>query len=95
MENLFLQLEEDQRKKKQQEALMIFLKYLYEESNRDSIKKNLVTSHPDISKSSLQTLISNGILIEFHVQVDRILMHQTMLFRLHPYPVFNLKRYKK
>lgn len=72
MENLFLQLEEDQRKKRQQEALMIFLKYLYEEPNRDSVKKNLVTSHPDISKSSLQTLITNGILTEFHVQVDRI-----------------------
>ena len=72
MENLFLQLEENQRKKKQQEALMVFLKYLYEEPNRDSVKKSLITNHPEISKSSIQSLISNGVLIEFSVQIDRI-----------------------
>ncbi len=72
MENLFQQLEEDSRKKKQQEVLMIFLKFLFDEPNRDSVKKSLILSYPEISKSSLQTLISNGVLVEFSVQVDRI-----------------------
>ncbi|MBP6531836.1 MAG: primosomal protein N' [Bacteroidia bacterium] len=72
MENLFQQLEEDSRKKKQQEVLMIFLKFLFDEQNRESVKKSLILSYPEISKSSLQTLISNGILVEYHVQVDRI-----------------------
>ncbi|MBP9789103.1 MAG: primosomal protein N', partial [Bacteroidia bacterium] len=72
MENLFQQLEEDSRKKKQQEVLMIFLKFLFDEQNRESVKKSLILSYPEISKSSLQTLISNGILVEYHVQIDRI-----------------------
>lgn len=69
---LFQQLEEDPRKAKQLEAMMVFLKYLYEDDVRGSVKKSVITSHPDISKSSLQTLISNGILVEFNIQIDRI-----------------------
>ena len=69
---LFQQLEQDVRKARQLEALIIFLKFLYDENMRDSVKKSLVANHTEISKSSLQTLIANGILVEFNVQVDRI-----------------------
>lgn len=72
MENLFLQLGEDSRKKKQQDVLMVFLKFLYDDKDRESVKKSLILSYPDVSKSALQSLITNGILVDFNVQVDRI-----------------------
>ncbi len=72
LENLFLELEQDNRKSKQLDALMIFMKYLFDDSERASVKKSVINNHKDVSKSSITSLISNGILVEFDVIVDRI-----------------------
>ncbi len=72
LSNLFIELEQDPRRAKQLETLMVFLKYLYEESDRLSIKKSSILNHTDVSKSSLTTLVKNGILVEFNIKVDRI-----------------------
>ncbi len=72
LENLFKELEQDNRKSKQQDTLMIFMKYLFDDSERISVKKSLIVNHKDVSKSSVTSLITNGILVEFDVIVDRI-----------------------
>jgi primosomal protein N' (replication factor Y) (superfamily II helicase) len=72
LEKLFIEYEQDNRKVKQLEALMIFMKYLYEDKEKYSVSKNIILKHPGLSKSSLQTLISNGVLIEFDRIIERI-----------------------
>ena len=72
LENLFKELEQDNRKSKQMDTLMIFMKYLFDDPERISIKKSLIVNHKDVSKSSVTSLITNGILVEFDVIVDRI-----------------------
>ncbi len=72
LENLFHELEQDNRKSKQLDALLIFMKYLFDDPERLSVKKSVIINHNDISKSSITSLITNGILVEFDVIVDRI-----------------------
>ncbi|MBL0103816.1 MAG: primosomal protein N' [Bacteroidetes bacterium] len=72
MEKLFATFDADPRKEKQQEALMIFLKFLYEDLNRESIRKSDLFNFEGVSKSSVQTLINNGVLVEFSVRIDRL-----------------------
>ncbi len=72
LENLFLELEQEGRKAKQLESLMIFMKYLFDDPERKSVKKSVVINHNDVSRSSIQSLITNGILVEYDVIVERI-----------------------
>jgi primosomal protein N' (replication factor Y) len=72
LENLFMELEQDNRKARQLESLMIFMKYLFEDPERKSVKKSLVINHNEVSKSSIHSLITNGVLVEFDVIIDRI-----------------------
>lgn len=72
LSNLFDSFASNPKKEKQQEVLMVFLKYLYEAEGRESVRKSDITSYQGISKSALQTLINNGILNEFEVRIDRL-----------------------
>ena len=72
LSQLFSELESDPRKVRQVETLMVFLKYLFEKEERDTVNKSLLLKHKSISRSSLQTLIHNGILVESEITVDRI-----------------------
>lgn len=72
LQELFLQFEQDKRKEKQLEALMIFLKLLYNQPERAWVKKKDLTKESDLSPSALQTLLKNNILKEFEVRVDRL-----------------------
>jgi primosomal protein N' (replication factor Y) len=72
LEALFKELEQDSRKQKQQDTLLVFLKYLFDNESRVSVKKSLLLKHEGLSKGSLQTLLANGVLVEFDVSVDRI-----------------------
>ncbi len=72
LENLFRELEQNSRKTKQLETLMVFMKYLFDDADRSSVKKSVLLNYKDVSKSSVESLISNGILVEFDVIVDRI-----------------------
>lgn len=77
LEDLFLQLEQDKRKARQLESLMVFLKYLYADKSTDYVKKNILRADPNFSDSSLQTLIKHNILIEQEVRIDRISVPDT------------------
>ena len=72
LEDLFLQLDQDKRKQKQLESLMIFLKFLYADKEKKYVKKTDLRSDPSFSDSSLNTLIKNNVLEEQMVRVDRI-----------------------
>jgi primosomal protein N' (replication factor Y) len=72
MENLFNELEEDSRKARQVETLMVFMKYLFEDPERYSVKKSKMLSHEGLSRSSVNTLITHDILVEFDITVDRL-----------------------
>lgn len=72
LEELFHQLEKDARKSKQMETLLIFMKYLFDDKERESVKKTVMLQHEGVSKSSVHTLVLNNILTEFDVIVDRI-----------------------
>ena len=72
LERLFSELEADARKTKQVDTLMIFMKYLFEDPDRDSVKKSILLHHVGISRSSLHSLITNGVLEEFEVITERI-----------------------
>ncbi len=72
LQELFLELEQDSRKAKQLEALMIFMKYLFDDPDRAGVKKSTLMNHDELSKSSVTSLITNGILVEYDVITDRI-----------------------
>lgn len=72
LEKLFSELEKNKKKVKQLEALMIFMKVLFDDPNRTSVKKTVLLQFKEISKSAVASLITNGILIEYDVIVDRI-----------------------
>lgn len=74
LEDLFVELEQDKRKLKQLESLMVFLKYHYADKENDYVKKSILKSDQNFSNSSLLTLIKNGILEEIEVRVDRIMV---------------------
>ncbi len=77
LENLFLELEQDKRKLKQLESLMVFLKYAYSDKSKEFVKKTDLKADPNFSDSSLITLIKNDILEEYEVRVDRINIEDT------------------
>ena len=79
LEQLFKEMDLDPRKAKQMEALMTFMKYLFDVPERDAVKKSILTRHKGFPKSSLTTLLTHGILIEFEVVVDRIPVHKGVL----------------
>lgn len=72
LQELFRELEQDNRKAKQLDALMIFMKYLFDDPDRASVKKSTLMHHDELSKSSVNSLITNGILVEYDVITDRI-----------------------
>lgn len=72
LHNLFLEYEQDKRKARQLEALMVFLKLLYQKEEKDYVKKQDLLKEENISSSALQTLIRNNILKEWDVRIDRI-----------------------
>ena len=72
LEELFAELEMQPRKKKQVETLMVFMKLLFEDPGRASVKKQEVLKYDEASPSSLKSLIADGVLIEYSVSVDRI-----------------------
>lgn len=72
LHGLFQEYEQDKRKAKQLEALMFFLKLLYQKPERDFIKKNDLLKQENISSSALQTLVKNNVLKEWDVRVDRL-----------------------
>ncbi len=72
LEVLFQQMEQDKRKKRQLDTLMIFLKHLYASDKPDHVLKSELIKDRDFSASSLQSLIKNGVLVETMVRIDRI-----------------------
>lgn len=72
LHELFREYEQDKRKAKQLEALMIFLKLLYQKAEKDFVKKNDLLKEESLSTSALHTLIKNNILKEWEVRVDRL-----------------------
>ncbi|MFM2135153.1 MAG: hypothetical protein RL021_553, partial [Bacteroidota bacterium] len=72
LEVLFRQFENDARKRKQSDAMMLFLKLLYDDRSKDYVRKRSLTAVEDVSVSAIQTLIRNGILEEFEAVIDRI-----------------------
>jgi primosomal protein N' (replication factor Y) len=79
MEQLFAQMEKDKRKAGQLEALMQFLKLLYDDKSREYVRKKDLSLLPELSASSVQSLVRNGILEEFEAVVDRIRPGETRI----------------
>ncbi len=72
LEKLFSELDKNKKKAKQLEALMIFMKILFDDPNRTSVKKSVLLQYSEISKSAVASLITHGILVEYDVIIDRI-----------------------
>ena len=72
LELLFSQLEQDNRKRKQLDALLFFMKVLFDDKSKDYVRKRDLTKQDDLSASSIQTLIRNGVLEEYEAVIDRI-----------------------
>lgn len=72
LEALFLQLEQDARKRKQLDALLYFMKVLFDHKGQDFVRKRDLTDREDVSTSAVQSLVRNGILEEYSEVVDRI-----------------------
>lgn len=72
LQQLFVELEADPRKVKRLDSLMIFLKLLYDQPERDFVKKNVLLKFKGVSKSSIQTLINDGTLVEYEETVERL-----------------------
>lgn len=72
LHTLFQEYEQDKRKGKQLETLMVFLKLLYQKEEKDFVRKQDLLKEENISSSALHTLIRNNILKEWDVRVDRI-----------------------
>jgi primosomal protein N' (replication factor Y) len=72
LETVFLQLEQDKRKAKQLETLMVFLKLRLDDSGRDYVRKSALTAHEQVSVSALQNLIRGGVLEEYSAVIDRV-----------------------
>lgn len=72
LERLFAQLEQDNRKRKQLEALLFFMKVLFDDKSKDYVRKRDLVRQDELSTSAIQTLIRNGILEEYEEVIDRI-----------------------
>lgn len=72
LETVFLQLEQDKRKSRQLETLLVFLKLRLDQAGTDYVRKSALTAHEQVSGSALQTLIRNGILEEYAAVIDRV-----------------------
>ncbi|MCC7232153.1 MAG: primosomal protein N' [Bacteroidia bacterium] len=82
LEVLFLQLEQDKRKHRQVEMLMLFLKHLYASKERVYVRRQDIMTSKSFSASALDTLLKNGILEEFRVRTDRVSFAQDSLSEL-------------
>ncbi|REJ83534.1 MAG: primosomal protein N' [Bacteroidetes bacterium] len=72
LEQLFIEFEQDKRKSKQLESMMIFLNLYYKDKEKGFVSKKELSSHPEVSMSSIGTLVNNGVLTEYEVRVDRL-----------------------
>lgn len=72
LQELFQQMEQDPRRRKQVDALLFFLKALFDDKTKDYVRKSDLMKEESLSSSSIQTLIKNGILEEYSAVVDRI-----------------------
>ena len=48
------------------------MKYLFDDPDREAVKKSVIVNHNEVSRSSINSLTENGILVEFNKIVDRI-----------------------
>lgn len=72
LETLFAEMEKDNRKRKQVDALLFFMKVLFEDKSKDYVRKRDLVRQDELSASSIQTLIRNGVLEEFEAVIDRV-----------------------